>query len=381
MAKDFYTEWLAIPAGVRPPDHYALLGVPRFCRDLDAVENATRARLTRLDEYAMHPDRATRDAVQDLMNAVARARVVLVNSRRCEAYDEELARKLGIPVPGAVEQQQQPGPRPATAEPESPIPPIEPFGPNESVRRFRRVVWAHLRRWRLNAHEERLLVAEAATFNIDAEQALEIIHRIEHQAEARARREIRHTTSTIAALGMTAVIIIVMVIAYIRWDRGEPQRLFDADISEARQCLSKGDPKGAEAHLDSAEKLFPEHRDVQILRDEVVAKREELGKRFRFLLAEAHGLVERGDPEGAWKMGMQARQISPADPDLAALLRELKLERLYRKQFLTELSMVRTMLSEGKLEPAERLLNQAALLYPDDPQVAALREELQRKRK
>ena len=223
MAADLYTLLLQIPSGARPPDHYTLLGVPQFCLDMEAVENATRARLTRLDEYAMHPDREKRDAVQDMMNAVARARVDLVNSRRRQPYDEALARTLGVPPPGVVETAQKPAPEPtaseppvrrvdrpakrpgpaapitAEPEPQPPSPVLEPLSAEECVREFERVVWAHLRRWRVNAHEERLLVAEAATFSIDADQAMEVIHRIEREAESQARKEGRRTTALIAA--------------------------------------------------------------------------------------------------------------------------------------------------------------------------------------
>ena len=103
MAADFYTEWLGVPPGPRPPDYYTLLGVKVFCRDQDIIERAARRQLTRLDEFALYPDRDTRDEVQDMMNEVARARVDLVNPKRCLAYDRKLAQKLGVDAPPAVE--------------------------------------------------------------------------------------------------------------------------------------------------------------------------------------------------------------------------------------------------------------------------------------
>jgi hypothetical protein len=99
MAADFYTQWLGLPDGHRPPDYYTLLGVEVFCRDQDAIEKATRQQLTRLDEFALYPDRDTRDAVQDIMNEVARARVDLVNPKRRPIYDSKLAQQLGMSVP------------------------------------------------------------------------------------------------------------------------------------------------------------------------------------------------------------------------------------------------------------------------------------------
>ena len=268
MAKDFYTKWLGIPPGERPPDHYMLLGVPRFCEDMDAVEAAARARLTRLDEYAMHPHRATRDAVQDMMNAVARARVVLVNPRRCKAYDEELARKLGIPAGGTSETAQQPAPRPSpqppprpapprppqpaprpapqpprqraprpaaadstatrverpaprppvmapvTIAPESDAPPMARLAPtDDDIRRFEQRARAHLRRLRLNPHEERLLLAEAAGVNIEASLAREIIRRIDREVESwiRRRRRWRTAISTALVLVVTAGLLAAIV--------------------------------------------------------------------------------------------------------------------------------------------------------------------------
>lgn len=91
MALDLYSEWLDVPPGPRRPDHYTLLGLPLFCNDASAIENAARARLKQLDQYALHPDSALRDACQRLMNEVARARIVLVTNTRKARYDAELA--------------------------------------------------------------------------------------------------------------------------------------------------------------------------------------------------------------------------------------------------------------------------------------------------
>lgn len=87
MPEDLYSAWLKIPPGVRPPDHYALLGLPRFCNDLEKIDAATQQRLDALDRYALHPDLVKRDACQQMMNEVARARVVLINPQKRRAYD------------------------------------------------------------------------------------------------------------------------------------------------------------------------------------------------------------------------------------------------------------------------------------------------------
>lgn len=99
MPGDLYTEWLEVPPGKRPPHHYALLGLPVFCKDLPDIEQAARKRLARLDRYAIHPDPKKRDACHRLMNEVARARVVLASPARKRAYEVQLAAALGVAPP------------------------------------------------------------------------------------------------------------------------------------------------------------------------------------------------------------------------------------------------------------------------------------------
>ena len=54
MGEDLYSAWLKLPPGARPPDHYALLGLPRFCDDIGQIEAAAHQRLDVLDRYALH---------------------------------------------------------------------------------------------------------------------------------------------------------------------------------------------------------------------------------------------------------------------------------------------------------------------------------------
>lgn len=122
MPGDIYTEWLEVPAGKRPPDHYTLLGLPTFCDDMPAIEQAARKRLARLDRYAIHPDPKKRDACHRLMNEVARARVVLASSARKGPYDIQLAEKLGVEPPqeaAEFTEQDQPDENDTSAEAES----------------------------------------------------------------------------------------------------------------------------------------------------------------------------------------------------------------------------------------------------------------------
>src|SRR5687768_3110455 len=97
MPEDLYTTWLNVPPGPRPPDHYALLGLPRFAGTREEVEEAAHRQLARLDRFALHPDKARRDECQRMMNEVARARGVLVNPERRAAYDVGLG---GAAAPG-----------------------------------------------------------------------------------------------------------------------------------------------------------------------------------------------------------------------------------------------------------------------------------------
>ena len=97
MARDLYTEWLEIPAGERPPDYYTLLGIPRFCDDVELIEQAARRRIQILDRYKIHPKRKKREACSALMNEVAKARVTLVDAGRRRVYDAGLSLRLGRP--------------------------------------------------------------------------------------------------------------------------------------------------------------------------------------------------------------------------------------------------------------------------------------------
>src|SRR5687768_3424681 len=90
MTVDFYTTWLGIAPGPRPPDYYTLLGVLPGCADVEQIETAAQEKLDRLDRYSLSTDPLKRDAVQRLMNEVARARMTLTAADRRAAYDAEL---------------------------------------------------------------------------------------------------------------------------------------------------------------------------------------------------------------------------------------------------------------------------------------------------
>lgn len=102
MTKDRYTQWLKIPPGERPPDHYTLLGLPHFCEDAQRIAQASHDRLDELDKYSLSKDPASRSDCQRIMNEVARALVVLTDAGKRLAYDVKLAAKLGIAPPQAM---------------------------------------------------------------------------------------------------------------------------------------------------------------------------------------------------------------------------------------------------------------------------------------
>jgi hypothetical protein len=99
---DLYTQWLGVPAGARPPDHYALLRLPRFCSDLEKIEAAAQRQLDALDRYAIHPELPKRDACHQMMSEVARARIVLTHPQKRQEYDQVLSpgrRPMPAPAP------------------------------------------------------------------------------------------------------------------------------------------------------------------------------------------------------------------------------------------------------------------------------------------
>ncbi len=172
---DLYMQWLSIPPGPRPPDHYALLGVPRGCGDVERIEAAVRRQMDRLDALALHPDAQKRQSVQEMMNRLAQARGCLIDARRRKAYD--LAQGI-VSVSAAPDNGQKPTtPRagsPATPEPETPA----EGKAQDALKEFETRVRGHMQKWKLNTHEETLLLAEAALMGMDEPNARATIKRI-----------------------------------------------------------------------------------------------------------------------------------------------------------------------------------------------------------
>ena len=88
--EDLYTLWLKIPAGVRPPDYYTLLGLEMFCEDSERIERAAYGQIEKLRPYEGHGDRDKREACARMMNEVAEAQVTLSDAEKRREYDESL---------------------------------------------------------------------------------------------------------------------------------------------------------------------------------------------------------------------------------------------------------------------------------------------------
>lgn len=97
MSKAFdpYHSWLGIPSSEQPPDHYRLLGVPRFEKEADVIEHAADRQMSYLRTF-----RAVKyvNAAQRLLNEVATAKVTLLNPAKRAAYDAELAKRYPPPA-------------------------------------------------------------------------------------------------------------------------------------------------------------------------------------------------------------------------------------------------------------------------------------------
>jgi pSer/pThr/pTyr-binding forkhead associated (FHA) protein len=94
--QDTYTRYLDLPPGPRPPNLYQLIQLELFCSNLEQIRHAARKQFRRIKPCADHPDRATRDTIQDIITQIATARVVLTDPAQKEGYDRALAEELGL---------------------------------------------------------------------------------------------------------------------------------------------------------------------------------------------------------------------------------------------------------------------------------------------
>ncbi|MFM8218334.1 MAG: hypothetical protein ACKOJF_05365 [Planctomycetaceae bacterium] len=91
MALDVYKEWLGIPEGPRPPDHYALLRLKQFDDDLGRVRKNYKTLNGLVRKYATGQ---YQDESQALLNELAKAMLCLTDQERKREYDESLGREF-----------------------------------------------------------------------------------------------------------------------------------------------------------------------------------------------------------------------------------------------------------------------------------------------
>ena len=88
---DVYKEWLGIPEGERPPDHYTLLRLKRFEDDEEKVQSFYKKLNAHVRKYATG---AYLMQSQDLLNELAKAMLCLTDPERKREYDESLGREF-----------------------------------------------------------------------------------------------------------------------------------------------------------------------------------------------------------------------------------------------------------------------------------------------
>jgi Type II secretion system (T2SS), protein E, N-terminal domain len=86
---DFYKEWLGIPEGPRPPDHYELLRLKQFDDDTAKVRANYKKLNTHVRKYATGQYSVQS---QELLNEIAKAMLCLTDPERKRDYDESLGR-------------------------------------------------------------------------------------------------------------------------------------------------------------------------------------------------------------------------------------------------------------------------------------------------
>jgi hypothetical protein len=88
---DFYKEWLGIPEGNRPPDHYDLLRLKRFEDDADKIRAHYKKLNAHVRKYATGQYSVQS---QDMLNEMAKAMLCLTDVERKRDYDEGMGREF-----------------------------------------------------------------------------------------------------------------------------------------------------------------------------------------------------------------------------------------------------------------------------------------------
>ncbi|MFO0868644.1 MAG: hypothetical protein U0935_06805 [Pirellulales bacterium] len=93
---DPYHRWLGIAPGVRPPDHYQLLGIPFLEADPEVISSAADRQMAYVRSFQTG---AHAVLSQQLLNELAAARVCLLNPDRKREYDQRLQAARRSPEP------------------------------------------------------------------------------------------------------------------------------------------------------------------------------------------------------------------------------------------------------------------------------------------
>lgn len=91
VALDVYKEWLGIPEGPRPPDHYALLRLVQFEDDADKIRKNYKKLNAHVRKYATGQ---YSDQSQVLLNELAKAMLCLTDSESKKDYDRSQGRVI-----------------------------------------------------------------------------------------------------------------------------------------------------------------------------------------------------------------------------------------------------------------------------------------------
>ena len=91
MALDVYKDWLGIPEGPRPPDHYQLLRLAQFVDDPEKVRAHYRKLNAHVRRYATGQ---YLKQSQELLNELAKAMLCLTDAERKREYDVSLGRRF-----------------------------------------------------------------------------------------------------------------------------------------------------------------------------------------------------------------------------------------------------------------------------------------------
>ena len=151
---DPYHEWLAIPPGEQPPNHYRLLGIPLFTDDPHVIAHAAHQRFAdiRSKESGEHALLSQR-----IFDEIVVAEACLLNPESKGAYDAKLRRQF--PVTQQQSQadvplylplgKQRPKTLPSLPSLASPLPPVAPPVQDATQQDKRHTNWNYVgkRRW------------------------------------------------------------------------------------------------------------------------------------------------------------------------------------------------------------------------------------------